>query len=283
MSTPITQASFGTGSFSTPSTQGGPAFSMSNQSWLSLQTFLADVTKLPSTTAQLAANMGSGAPSPMTDFDKLITLYVSMQSQGSGFTNTLYPSIVSLASDIYNYATSINGYYQGLQEEINALNTKGITPAQQQQCQQNIIAIVNQLATNIAPYISNANAVVSNLKSFVSNLQSDSNTLGNYYTYYNNEYGTNSQAKKDLITQLATENAALQTARSDYNYDVTVAATTPTYGWILFAGTIAAVVVAGVYGARATAALNTIHSIEATISSLQAQEQADINMMASLN
>lgn len=283
MSTQITQASFGTGSFSNPSTQGGPAFSMSCKSWLQLQTFLSDVSKLPSTTEALATMMGSGAPNPMSDFDKLIKLYVDMQTQGTNFTTSLYPSIVRLADDIYNYAIGINNYYLGLLEEITALGAPGITPEQKATCQENIIAIVDQLAANISPFIANAKSVVFNLNSFVSSLVNDSNTLSTYYAYYNGEYGTNSQAKQNVISEIKVQNAALQAARSEYNHDVIVAATTPTYAWIPFYGMIAAVVVAGVFGARATAALNEIHSIESTINTLEAEEQADINLMACLN
>jgi len=46
--------------------------------------------------------------------------------------------------------------------------------------------------------------------------------------------------------------------QKEYDHDVVVAATTPTYGWMFPLGTIAAATVAGVYGSRAVAALNKI-------------------------
>ncbi|MDP2388199.1 MAG: alpha-xenorhabdolysin family binary toxin subunit A [Bacteroidota bacterium] len=284
-STSIPATSLGTGTFSQPAFPGGPAFAMSSTQWLSLQTFFNNVAQLPSTLTALATTMGTGAPTDMSDFQQLINLYVSMQTQGTTFTGTLFPSIVNLAGDIANYGNSIGTYYQGLQTEIAALQA-ATTPAQQKQCQQNIIAIVNQLSQTAQGFSTNASTASTNLGTMASGLTIDLNTLtgtNGLFSYYNNKYGVESTTVKNLISKLSGDNAKLSKAQERYHHDVVVAATTPTYCWVMWpVGMIASAIVAGVYGSKATAALNDIHSLESTIATLTAEEQADTNLMNAL-
>ncbi|HEY8159503.1 MAG TPA: alpha-xenorhabdolysin family binary toxin subunit A [Methylobacter sp.] len=293
MTTPTQPKAFnaGPGSFSQPSTSGNPPFCMTSTSWLTLQTYLNNVASLPNTLTALSTSMGSGAPADMSDFQKLVTLYGSMQTQGTDFTQTLYPSIVSLASDIYEYAQNVPQYYAGLQELINQLNvTPAPTGAALTTIQNNMVGVVNQLAENIAPYITKASSISTQLNSFVTNLEGDLTTLGSnspapgtgYYQYYNDEYGTTSAAVQNLVSEIAAQTTALHKFQAEYNHDVIVAATSPTYGWIWPFGTIAAGIVAGIYGAKATAALNAMNAATANIQSLNAQEQADMNLMNDL-
>ena len=71
-------------------------------------------------------------------------------------------------------------------------------------------------------------------------------------------------------------------ASADYNYDVTVAATTPTYAWIFPFGTIPAVVVAGVYGKRATDAYKKMGECRDRIKTAQGDLQAKMAMVGCL-
>lgn len=293
MTTPTQPKAFnaGPGSFSQPSAPGNPAFCMTSTSWLTLQTYLNNVASLPNSLAALSTNMGAGAPADMSDFQKLVTLYGSMQTQGSNFTGTLYPSIVKLASDIYDYAQNIPEYYAGLQDLINQLNVSPApTGAALTTIQNNMVAVVDQLASNIAPYITSASSISTQLNTFVTSLETDLSTLGSntpspgtgYYQYYNDEYGTTSAAVQNLISEIAAQTTALHTYQAEYNHDVIVAATSPTYGWIWPFGTIAAGIVAGIYGAKATAALNAMNAATASIKLLNAEEQADMNLMNDL-
>lgn len=249
------------------------------------------MANLPGTLAALSTQMGSGAPADMSDFQKLVNLYASMQTQGTSFTGTLYPSIVSLASSIYNYAENVGEYYAGLQELINQLNTTPPpTGPALASIQTNMLAVINQLVSNIAPFITSASSVSSQLKAFIANLETDLSTLGSntpapgtgYYQYYNNEYGTNSATVQNLISEIAAQTAALQKFQAEYNHDVIVAATSPTYGWVFPFGTIAAGIVSGIYGAKATAALHAMNAATASIAELNSEEQADMNLMNDL-
>lgn len=282
--TTIAPGSLGTGNFSQAPIQGGPAFAMSNTQWLELQTFFANVAQLPSTLKALSTQMGSGAPSDMSDFQNLIDLYVSMQTQGTNFTSTIYPHVVQVAGSIATYGNSIGTYYGGLQTEITAL--QNASPAQQPTIQANIIAIVKQLADTAQTYATNAASVSTDLNTMATNLTNDSEQLigsNGLYSYYNNKYGAESTTVQNIISELSSDNQALSAAQAEYHHDVIVAATSPTYCWVAWpVGMIAAAIVAGVYGSKATAALNTIHSLQSTIATLTAEQQADTNLMNAL-
>jgi hypothetical protein len=285
MSTNVANASktsnLGTGTFSKPGTTGGPALSMSNKSWLSLQTFLNNAKQLPSTLATLKIKMGSGAPTDMSDFQKLVTLYAQIQAEGTSFTNTTYPLIVSLASDIYDYNSSIGVCYNALNTIVKAINKAGgvATSAQTTEIKETF----GYLAGKVQPFITKAGTVKTDLQSFVSQMETYSDTLSTYQSYYNTEYGSKSTAVKSLLSELATNISALKGYQDEYNHDVTVAATAATYAWIWPMGTVAAAIVAGTFGAKATAAKNKINATTATIKSLNAQDQADTNLMTDLN
>ena len=77
---------------------------------------------------------------------------------------------------------------------------------------------------------------------------------------------------------LAAAHTALSAAQDEYNHDVIVAATSPTYAWIFPFGTIAAAIVAGIYGAKAVAAKKAIAAAEDEI----ANDNADITKKTSL-
>jgi hypothetical protein len=57
----------------------------------------------------------------------------------------------------------------------------------------------------------------------------------------------------------------LADAKKNYEHNVVVAATTPTYAWVLPTGLIAAIVVAAVYGTRATSEKQAIDRYEAQL------------------
>ena len=69
---------------------------------------------------------------------------------------------------------------------------------------------------------------------------------------YDRKCGNQSAKVAQIKQELAEASDALQAANDEYAHDVTVAATTPTYTWVWPFGTIAAGVVAGDYGKKAT-------------------------------
>src|SRR5438270_156120 len=59
---------------------------------------------------------------------------------------------------------------------------------------------------------------------------------------YNDEFGEKSQDVIDCNKEIEAQKLILQAANDEYNHDVIVAATSPTYAWVWPVGTIAAAV-----------------------------------------
>lgn len=282
--TKLSKSAFETGNFSNPGTPNGPAFMMAEPSWPHLQVFATDVAALPTTDAELKAAMGSGAPSDMSDFAKLLTFYSTVQSQANTFKNTTYPKIVKLASDLNNYADNIDGLYEGLKVEINSYNSH-LSKSEKDVIQENIKAIIQQLVQSIAPYKKHVKESQADLATFVNDMEANKTEItkpGGLYDYYNNKYGTESQEVKNLISQLAIQNANLSNYQAEYNKDRILAETSPAYLAIPFVGFIAAPIVAGTFGKKATDALSEVKATEATISNLDAEKKADARLVNGL-
>lgn len=279
----MNSSSLGTGSFSKPGTPGGPAFCMTSTKWITLQTFLETLSKLPCSTEALRGLMGSGAPSDMSDFTKLVTLYSQMYDIGSDFKKNTYPLIVGLATSIYDYNSKISTCYNGLNEIVTAINNlpMGQNPSKEQLNE--LKETFTYLGSGISKYVKNATTVITDLQNFINNLNKFSPTLSDYLTYYKNEYGEQSAAVKALQTELSLNISELGTYQEEYKHDVTVAATTPTYAWIFPVGTVAGAIVAGTFGAKATAALNNFNATKAKIDSLNKEEKADSQLMSNLH
>lgn len=283
----------GTGSFSEKNSKGNKAFTMNSASWLTLQTYFNNTAALPDSLAALKTNMGPGAPTKMDDFEKLVAVYAKMVKQGSNFTGTLFPSIVDLADSVYHYAEAVPEYYGGLQQLISMYSAKPApTGAALTTIQSDLIAVLDQLANNIKPFIKKANTVKNELNTTVTDLTEYLTTLGSntpapkgsgYWQYYAAKYGADCHQFQHIVQEIAINSNELHHYQSEYSHDVVVAETSPTYVWFFPFGTIAAGITAGIYGAKAIKAKHSIEATQSIISNLNHQKQAAMHLMQDLN
>jgi hypothetical protein len=106
---------------------------------------------------------------------------------------------------------------------------------------------------------------------------------GGLKKYYNDKYGAASAEVKALTKELEAQKIVLDAANADYNYDVVVAATTPAYAILFPLGTIAAAIVAGIYGDKAVKALERVRAARQQINNLNAKLTADALLMIAIN
>jgi len=277
--------SIGPGAIATASVTGGPSFALSTTEWLAIQTYVVNALALPITLDAFRTSLGSGAPSDLSDFQQLVNAYAAINGHVSGWQNDTFPASVSLASDIYNYAQKASIYYGA----ILPLAQKLVDNPNDQEAQKELTAVLGVLSQAASANRDRAAAVAAKIRAFANQTQSDQVTLsgtdgnGGLVKYYNDKYGTASTDVANLTKQLKDEQVILDAANAEYNHDVVVASTTPTYAWVWPFGTIAAAVVAGVYGKRATDALDTARAAQQQINSLSAQLAADAQLMIVIN
>lgn len=275
----------GPGAISQASTTNGPGFALSAPEWLDIQMYVVNGLSLPTTMDEFKATLGKGAPSDLSDFTLLVAAYAAIHDHVDNWQNVTMPKSVSLASDIHNYAKLVPTYYN----PILPLAKKLTNNPNDQDSKDELAGILTQLSKSAKTYHDNAESVATMIQNFANETQNDKSTLSGTDTkvglqkYYNQKYGSTSAEVKTLTGELTKEKKILDTANKEYNHDVIVAATTPTYAWIWPFGTIAAGIVAGIYGHKATKALENVRAAQQQISSLSDELAADANLMIAIN
>jgi len=276
----------GPGAIATAGTQGGPGFILAKTEWIAIQTYVTDALALPVTPDEFKASLGPGAPTDLADFLQLIAAYKGINSHCSVWQNTTFPKTVDLASKIYEYgAVKAPVYYPPILKEAQIL----ITDPDNQQAKAVLKAILDNLQAQATDYANQATAAELEIKTFADQTESDRVTLVGPHgkeglvKYYNDKYGTASKDVEDLVKDIAAQRLILKSANDEYDHDVIVASTTPTYAWIFPAGTIAAAVVAGIYGDKAVKALERARAAQEKINALTGKMEADANLMTAIH
>ena len=275
----------GPGAIANSSTNGGPAFVLSASEWLAIQTYVVDALALPTTMDAFSKSLGPGAPTDLTDFNQLVAAYLTIYGHVNTWQTDTFPKSVSLASDIFNYAQLAPTYYN----PILPLAQKLTVNPNDQQSKDELTAILGQLATSASTYHDNAASVVAKIQDFANQTQADKVALsgtdgtGGLKNYYNTKYGATSTDVTNILNQLTAEKMILDAANAEYNHDVIVAATTPTYAWVWPFGTVAAAIVAGVYGDKAVKALERVKAAQQQINNLNSTLAADAQLMIAIN
>ncbi|WP_460676501.1 alpha-xenorhabdolysin family binary toxin subunit A [Hymenobacter coalescens] len=274
------------GALASPGTPGGPKFALSTTEWLAIQTYVTDALALPITPDAFRKSLGAGAPSDLSDFQSLIDCYKGINAHCTTWQNETYPASVSLASDVSAYGSrKAPLYYGAIQKEADIL----IDDPDNAAALKALKGILDNLTQQAQTYADNAARVYKQIQDFANQTAADKTTLlgpdGNsgLVKKYNDKYGSTSTEVQQLTKQIADQQAILKSATDEYNHDVIVAATSPTYAWVFPAGTIAAAVVAGVYGKRATDALDLMHATQAKIKTMTDQVAADANLMIAIH
>lgn len=286
MTNVLTQApSIGPGFIAQPQFSGGPGFALSAPEWLAIQIYVEDALALPTTMEMFKASLGSGAPSDLSDYTQLVAAYFNINSHATTWKKDTFPSNVSLASDIYNYALEAPTYYN----PILPLAQKLVANTEDQPAKDELSAILGVLSKMASGYHDNAAAVLTKIQTFADQTLADKTVLSGtdgktgLKNYYNLKYGNTSTDVQTLMKELADEKIILDAANADYHHDVIVASTTPTYGWWWPIGTVAAAIVAGIYGKKATDALEKAKAARQTIDGFTASLASDANLMIAIN
>jgi hypothetical protein len=274
------------GAIATAGTTGGPNFILSKTEWIAIQTYVNDALSLPTTLDQFRNSLGSGAPADLSDFTQLITAYATLNGHCSTWQTKTYPTTVSLASDIYEYGTNkVPVYYPAILTEAKIL----ISDPTNADAIAALKAILDNLQTTANGYQTKAKAAADAIQTFANDTTADETTLigpkgdAGLQKYYTDKYGATSAQVTQYTNELSGWKLSLVGDQAEYRHDVIVASTTPTYAWVWPFGTIAAAIVAGIYGHKAVEALDHIANDQKQINALQADLTADANLINAIN
>jgi hypothetical protein len=270
------------GAIAEPGTEGGPAFALSKPEWIAIQTYVTDGLAMPTTDDEFRKSLGSGAPKDLADFLQLISAYKGIHDHCKTWQDATYPETVSLANSVVQYGRNTAPvYYPPILVEAKKL----IENPDNQEAKAALKAILDALQKEARGYAEKADSAAKNVKKFADDTQADKDKLvgpkgdAGLVKYYNDKYGKASKEVEDLNKEIVAERLTLKAANDEYDHDVVVASTTPTYAWIWPAGTIAAAVVAGIYGDKAVKALERARAAQRKIDELTDKLAADANLM----
>ncbi len=251
----------------------GP-FILSKPEFVLVQTYVEAGKRLPTTSDAFVTEVGV-RKEDVGQFQGLIGAYGQIAGHCTYFSTTTFPMSVNLASDVVHYNTKVPIYYGALNPIIQAWNDGTMSP---EDAQKKLSAILDNLKTAAQSYADDAGKVKADMIKFVEDSKSDQTALEANSADIRAKYAGD-QVTQNYMDQIANAQRQIQYWNDQYSYDVTVAATTPTYAWVFPFGTIAAAVVAGVYGKRATDALDEVHKYN----DILAKAQGDLRIALNLN
>lgn len=261
-------------------------FVLSSEEWLTIQCYVAKTLGLPNNEDKFRTFLGSGAPDDISDFTQLIGVYDKMIKHVTEWQDHTFPASVSLASDIYNYSMKVETYYTPILPLADIL----VVDPGNQKAKDKLSAILSTLSREARDHQVKAAEVAAKIKDFANRTLEDKIELsGNdgksgLSKYYADKYGDTSENAKKLAKSISDMQAVLDKATEEYNHDVVVAATTPSYCWVLPPlGLVAAAIVAGIYGDKAVKALDNMRAAEKKIKELKDEERVNANLLLILN
>lgn len=269
-----------------PGTPGGPGFTMSRAEWIAIQTYVTDALALPTTDTAFRNSLGPGAPQDLSDFKNLIDAYGDINAHVTNWEEHVFPGSVNLASDIYQYGMNkAPVFYPPILKQAQIL----VDNPGDSRAKESLKAILGNLQHDAQGKADKAAAVAGQIGQFARDTEADKVTMtgtdgkGGLVKHYDDKYGSTSAEVKSLTQDINTQRQILKEANDEYDHDVVVAATTPTYAWVWPIGTIAAAVVAGIYGDKAVKALDRARAAQAKVNTLTAKLAADANLMLAIH
>jgi hypothetical protein len=236
----------------------GSPFILSKPEFVAVQTYVEAGTRVPSSEQEMQIKLGISAED-VKEFTDLISAYKNVSDHCAYFKATTFPMSVNLATNISSYNGKVPLYYGALKNLIIQWQNGTISG---DNAKNKFKLILGNLRDQAAGYAKEANVVKQKMIDFTEQTKSDQSNLQPIQSRYKTKYEGENGLIKTYEDQVTNDNNQIQVWNAQYKHDVTVAATTPTYAWIFPFGTIAAAIVAGIYGKKATDDLDNVHDYQ---------------------
>ncbi|KAL1725365.1 hypothetical protein EV714DRAFT_277581 [Schizophyllum commune] len=200
----------------------------------------------------------------------LLSSFDDSKAHCKTFKDKTYPSIVSIADDIYNYAqdaggTEQNSYYATILRCIRGLATASSQP-EQDDLKQTIDSLFGTLIKNATAIQTKMQEVVENVSKFGDQTYEDSSALKERKLAVEDMLTSDAGALEALQRQLEEDHTELKADQAEYEHDQIVASTALTYAWVPFLGVITSSVVVAASGRAAAAMAERIKLVNQLIS-----------------
>ncbi|KAI5834035.1 hypothetical protein K523DRAFT_341145 [Schizophyllum commune Tattone D] len=205
---------------------------------------------------------------------RLLKAYATAQKHCAEFKQITYPSIVALASAVYDYAQNAGGdvqdsYYANIVQSVDALSSTETSSG----AMEAINGLVDTQVQAINAIVRQAQSAINALVTFGVQMKNDHTDMKGPQDALTGELSDTIEHFDGLQAQLEKYRAGIKADQQAYEHDKIVACTTLTYAWVPFFGMIASSVVAGIYGKKAAEMADRIDAVNKLISS----DESEIN------
>lgn len=237
--------------------------------WHFLQVYSTWGLRLPNTEEPLKNSLNISDPGGYLFFGTMLEAHNLIHNASSKFLQTIFPKVVGIGNSMKSFAKDVGDnpnapldekpFFTFLIDLIKDGKTEDaidLVVDKQKKAKENSEAAkeVVELLSDYKKDLTDAEAKLSQAKG---KIEADSQVSQRTIDQLS--------SGPEIQGSIASLNEEMEVESKHYSHDVKVAATTPTYAWIIPIGTIPAVVVAGVYGDRAVHHLKNIHRVQTRI------------------
>jgi hypothetical protein len=234
-------------------------FFMATEEWQKVQCFIEAGITLPISGAEAKVKLNVSA-ADVDHFSELWAAYKDVHDHCLDFQTNIFPNTVALAGAIVDYGRHrAPQYYGGITKVLNAIDAGTMT---EEKGEKTIGLILTSLAGHAQHGADEAATAAKQIADFIATTQQDQSVLTPLKTRYEAELDGADGRIAQLRTEIKDDRDFIDTYNDEYRKDVTIATTTATYAWVFPAGTIAAGIVAGIYGQKAVEALKHVHEFQ---------------------
>lgn len=257
-------------------------FFMAIEEWQAVQCYVEAGIRLPITKDEAIVKLGVSSEDA-DHFNDLWQAYANVHDHCQDFQARVFPNTVSLASDIVDYGrTKAPVFYKAILKLLTDLEDPNVTPERAAILRRNLALALDNLTKDAQSRADKATAAMNQINGFIQQTQQDKGFLEPIQDRYHKEYEGEQGKIAQYTQEIEDDKNLIASANEEYQKDVTIACTTATYAWVFPAGTIAAAVVAGVYGKRAQDALDNIHRFQDMMASSEVRLRAAVMLKQDL-
>jgi|GEM_PF-5002491 len=258
-------------------------FILAKSNYIDLQVYILKGKTLPTTLKALQESWNISSSVDVSEFAQLIKDYQDIVNHTTNWETNSLPKLRNLADQIYEYGLQAPDFYGVLLESLTTLADPNATLKAKQQAIQDFKQVAAALSDQIKGYEHSCVEVQNDINTFRSQTQQDHQNLQHRFNEYNTKFNSTNGDIEQLKQQMTEWQHTLHDAEVEYKHDVIVASTSPSYAWVFPPlGLIAAAVVSGVYGDKATKAKNQMKAARQQIDSIGGEITRDQNMLIQL-
>lgn len=267
-------------------TTGGPGFALARPEGVAIQVACIDALALPTSVDAFRKSLGLGAPEELTGFHPLVKTYAARRALASSWRETIMPAVLALAGDVHAFGAELAPiYYPRVLQEAEFLAADP-DDVQARTALRALLADLEHeahLRSDRAQSVARSVAgVASAAESVEVDLVGDDDVDG-LLARHAPGCGADLSEVAPLVAEIAEQRRIVAAANDDHDRDVVAACTPASYVWAWPVGSVAAPVVAGVYGQRAADAVLRARLAQSRIDALGGGPGASANLLVVLD